>query len=242
VCSYPVKIPRTEGFPLRNSEHDLPSSISSPQYLTSDEIEDNILLVAFLRERWRENWPNSFWAAFWSVYRAIYLVSLQLVLIFYIDYLWTQKTQWEVLDKLFNTTITTASSSSTTAASTASTQDSGAVGHHSNERRIGAGQEGVGNGRLIIAGILGLLVLTAHWLFSFTNNWILLNVRPGGNAKALRDCMVTQLLWADNGRLGIMRVSDYLTAATSEVNFLPINHYADVLHLPRFCVCMSMFK
>ena len=230
---------------MKQSEHVLPSCVDSHQYLTSDEIEDDILLFAFLRERWRENWPNSFWAAFWSVYRAIYLVAMQLVLIFYVDYVWTQKMRWEDLDKLFNTTTTAASSSatSTAAAASATNQGSNAPSLDSTVRRTGeksAGQEGVGNGRLIIAAILALLVLMGHLLFSFTNNWILLNVKPGGNAKALRDWMVTQLMWADNGRLGIMRVSDYLTAATSEVNFFPINHCADFLHLHRFCVCMSM--
>ena len=41
----------------------------------------------------------------------------------------------------------------------------------------------------------------------------------GLTGKQLRDWIVAQLLWADDGRLSMMRTADYLNAATTEVDF-----------------------
>ena len=85
---YPAKVKRTEGFPVKPSEHILPSCIQSHLYLTADETRDTVLLRAFLSERWNSTWPFSFWAAFWSVYRAVYMVGMQIAVIIFIDHVW----------------------------------------------------------------------------------------------------------------------------------------------------------
>jgi hypothetical protein len=59
-----------------------------------------------------------------------------------------------------------------------------------------------------------------HLLFSFTNNWILLNVRPGGNAKALRDWMVTQLMWADTYTQARQRAQERLRVLVKKAGLM----------------------
>ena len=82
--------------------------------------------------------------------------------------------------------------------------------------------------RLALAGVLASYVALGNWVYSCTDTWILANSNPGMTGKALRDWLVTQLMWADNGRLGMMRAADYLNAATSEV---PVSVFA-VTHNP----------
>ena len=45
----------------------------------------------------------------------------------------------------------------------------------------------------------------------------------------LRDWIVAQLLWTDDGRFSLMRASDYLNAATSEVDTVPASLPASLL-------------
>ena len=177
----------------------MPSCVGSDRFLTVEEIEDHDLLVAFMMERWKQTWPNSFWAAFWSVYRGMYQVGMQLVVIVYIDYVWMQNDpkgpvagrRSQALDESVNGTW---------------------AGEES------AGREGLSSeSRFIISGTLALFVAFGNLLVSATDSWILLHAKPGATAKALRDWLVTQLMWADKGRLGMMRMADYLNAATSEV-------------------------
>jgi hypothetical protein len=54
-------------------------------------------------------------------------------------------------------------------------------------------------------------------LQSSTETWIVDNCKCGLTGKQLRDWIVAQLLWADDGRVSMMRAADYLNAATSEV-------------------------
>ena len=52
---------------------------------------------------------------------------------------------------------------------------------------------------------------------SCTETWVVENAKFGLTGKQLRDSIVAQVLWADDGRLGLMRAADYLNAATQEV-------------------------
>lgn len=197
--SYPAKKSRTAGFPLKPSEHVLPSCVGSDRFLTADEIEDHDLLLAFLMERWTNTWPNSFWAAFWSVYRATYQIGMQLVVIVYIDSVWMQNDPEGLVAERRSQAL-----------------DESVNGTWAGEE--GAARQGLGSeSRIIVAGSLALFVAFGNLLVSATDSWILAHAKPGATAKELRDWLVTQLMWADKGRLGMMRMADYLNAATSEV-------------------------
>ena len=57
--------------------------------------------------------------------------------------------------------------------------------------------------------------------------------------KVLRDWIVAQLVWADEGRLAMMRNADYLNAATSEVESVAAcyeNVFKAVERLAHFCL------
>ena len=71
--------------------------------------------------------------------------------------------------------------------------------------------------RMILAVILSVSVVIATVVQSYTETWIVVNAKCGLTGKQLRDWIATQLVWADDSRLAMMRNADYLNAATSEV-------------------------
>jgi hypothetical protein len=60
--------------------------------------------------------------------------------------------------------------------------------------------------RWALCAVLASFVAFGGLLFSMTDTYILINSKPGLCEKQLRDWLVTQLMWADNGRLGMMRM------------------------------------
>jgi len=178
---YPYKWVRDEEVhPIRSSERILPSCSGVHKYLTVDEVSDFDLIHRFFIERVRSLWPFSKWAFIWSCYRALYHVTMALVLILFIDNVWSEP---ESADAAASPV-----TSNTTAAQ-----------------------------RITLAVVLSLVVAVMTVIQSCTETWIVVNCKCGLTGKQLRDWIVAQLLWADDGRLSMMRAADYLNAATTEV-------------------------
>jgi len=60
--------------------------------------------------------------------------------------------------------------------------------------------------RWTMAGVLSCFIMFGGLLFSMTDTYILVNSKPGECERQLREWLITQLMWADNGRLGMMRM------------------------------------
>mmetsp|Transcript_16698 Transcript_16698/g.26776 ORF Transcript_16698/g.26776 Transcript_16698/m.26776 type:complete len:651 (-) Transcript_16698:71-2023(-) len=73
------------------------------------------------------------------------------------------------------------------------------------------------NDSILLAGACCAFVVIMTWLHSCTETWVINYAKMGLTGKQLRDWIVAQLIWADDGRLNMMRLADYLNAGTSEV-------------------------
>ena len=149
-------------------------------------MKDTDLIKGFVYERLGHLWPASGYGIFWSIMRGAYHVSMSLVLVLMIDYIWED------------------------AGSQA--QGGGGIADDQRQRQILGVDESV-----FYAAVCCVYVAGATVLHSYTENWIVTYAKFGLVGKQLRDWIVAQLLWADDGRLGLMRAADYLNAGTSEV-------------------------
>jgi hypothetical protein len=130
-----------------------------------------------------------------SIYRAFYTVGMSLIVMVFLDFVWVEPPA-TISDNL---------------------------------RRAEVGQGGGGGGpggeetdeghffRIMLATGLAFFVIIATIVQSNTETYIRINSKCGLTGKQLRDWIVAQLMWADDGRLAMMRHADYLNAATSEV-------------------------
>ena len=74
--------------------------------------------------------------------------------------------------------------------------------------------------RIFLGGLITLAVIVATILQSCTEKWIVNDYKCGLTSKQFRDWIVAQLLWADSARLSMMENSEFLAAATFQVENL----------------------
>jgi len=67
------------------------------------------------------------------------------------------------------------------------------------------------------ASLVSLATLFMSILYALTDAWLIKDMKYGYLCKKLRDSMVMQIMWADDGRLSLMRAADYLNSGTNEV-------------------------
>jgi hypothetical protein len=87
---YPKKCDRPGHQIADAAEKILPSCLNVDKYLTVDEVSDFDLIHGFFLERVKSLWPFSMWAFIWSLYRALYHVTMALILILFIDKVWSE--------------------------------------------------------------------------------------------------------------------------------------------------------
>ena len=195
---WPDKRCRTENEPLKPSERFLPSCNNVSEFLTPDEIGDKDLLMSFIMERWRVLWPSSGWGLVWSIYRAFYTVGMSLATMVFLDFVFVEPAL----------------------VGQDQARRASAGGGTGGSQRIEGGEYEVVDGydtRMILAGSMSFVVILATIVQSNTETYVVVNSKCGLTGKQLRDWIVAQLMWADDGRLAMMRHADYLNAATSEV-------------------------
>ena len=165
-------------------------------YLTVDEVSDFVLISGLIRERWKQLQPHPQWAVIWCVYRAAYHTAMSLLLVYFIDKVWRPPQEGE--SEGMGEPLT--SDGMTSGFRIAFCLDSA----DSVSCRMG----------LAVLGCIGVLVGTV--VQSYTETWIIHDIKAGFSGKQLRDWIVTQLLWVDPGATSSGEYDHY---AITDINF-----------------------
>jgi hypothetical protein len=195
---YPQKWERGVDKPLNAADKIMPNCSQIEHYLTVDDVSDFTLIRGVLLERWKQLYPSPCWAVLWCAFRACYHMGMSLLLVLFIDKIWKTGEEEE----------TTQGWDATEPPSKTSGFEVGYCPNFASDTvacRMGLAI--LGGGAVIIATLVQ----------SYTETWIINDIKCGLSGKQLRDWIVTQLLWVDAGRRSTMRAADYLNAATSEV-------------------------
>ena len=196
---YPQKWERGQDKPLNAADKIRPNCSKIEDYLTVDDVSDFELIRGVLFERWKQLYPSPCWAVLWCAYRAGYHMGMSLLLVLFIDKVWmpgeaeATPPGWDTAETSSNTTFGFSVGFCPNLAS-----DTVAC-------------------RMGLAFLGSCAVVVATVVQSYTETWIIHDIKCGLSGKQLRDWIVTQLLWVDAGRRSTMRAADYLNAATSEV-------------------------